>query len=259
MTTPPRWLSRLALGSTARRPIISSSSACTPRPGYPLYFSINRLAAVLVPHHYHKFTTRKAVAVMVTLPWCLGLGGNLPLWFGVGARFSQRQRYPICSIQPKKNDWFTTGWNALGAYIPIGILGGVYGMLLLRLLVFRTNRVTTNNRPPIISGQVLASGLPSLPIRPGHAPATNTQSRTRQLALTKMLLLSFVWYAICLLITPVFNAILPGAFSSTQSLAISMWLSRTVVSCGLSASPVIVCHIMMPPFVTRVADEANVF
>ena len=200
-----------------------------------LLLAVNRLIASVLPHYYGKLTTNKAVVMMLALPWCIGLGGNLPLWFGVGAQFTVDRPYPTCTVRTTGGAYATV-WVALGAYIPISLMGLAYGTLLLQLMFGRHRAMAScSNTSQPGMGQ---SSEPSLSrgARTNARALTVHASRVRQIALTKMLLCLFVWYTVCSVPTPV--VISTFTYLLGRYYALSLWLSRTLVCCALSASPV---------------------
>ena len=186
------------------------------------FLSGNRLTAIVFPHHYHRLITKRALIVMVVLPWCIGLGVNVPLWFGVGVYYALGRPYTFCTT--RATGPYAVAWATVGAYIPIGLTGLFYGLLLKRLLN-RRNRAVRH---------ALCVELE----RPHMAqPSLNNQvARKRQLSLTKMLLLSFVWYVICFFPGPVIITGFPELIARQYEL--SLWCSRTLTICGHVASPV---------------------
>ena len=191
--------------------------------------AVNRFAATVFPHQYRQMVTKKALIFMLLLPWTIGLGINVPLWFDVGVRFVVGRPYPLCTTR-------TTGgaypavWSTVGNYLPTGLMGIAYGILLMRFLTGGRNRV----------GGTAGPVEPDPAIRPRQRPKPvglgGRAARERQLGLTKMLLLSSVWYMICFIPGPV---ILTG-FSNlvARYYTLTLWVVRTLIILGLAASPV---------------------
>ena len=196
-----------------------------------LLLAVNRFAATVFPHLYRKLVTRKALTVMIVVPWCVGLSANVPLWFGVGLQYVTGRPYSMCTV--RETDIYAIGWATIGVYVPIAFTGLIYGFLLVRLMLGR-NRIT--NRAPQIAlelmGRSSVSTVRLQAVRLGNCATV----RARQFVLTKMLLWSFFWYAACFLPGPLITAAFPALAARYYSLI--LWLSRTLIVCGLAASPV---------------------
>ena len=193
--------------------------------------AVNRFAATVFPHHYRKLVTKKALAVMIVLPWCVGLGDNAPLWFGVGLQYTPGRPYPMCTV--RATGVYAIAWATVGGYVPIVLMGVIYGALLVRLR-FGRNKVS-NTAPRIALELVSRSSLPSSRLQSMEL-GKRAAARARQLVLTKMLLLSFGWYTVCFLPGPLVTAAFPALAARYYS--VILWLSRTLIICGIAASPV---------------------
>ena len=194
-----------------------------------LLLAVNRFAAAVFPHQYRQMVTKKALIFMLLLPWCVGLGINMPLWFDVGVSYAVSRPYPLCTTR-------TTGgaypavWSTVGNYLPTGLMGIAYGILLVRLLISDRNRIG-GTAGPIVPKPAVQPRQRQKPVGLGGLAA-----RERQLALTKMLLLSFVWYTVCFVPGPVVLT----AFSNlvARYYTLTLWVARTLIILGLAASPV---------------------
>ena len=197
--------------------------------------AINRFVATFFPHYYPRLTSGNAVIAMITLPWAIGLGTNLPMWFNVGGRYIVGNPYPICIL-------VTTGvhaklWAALGAYVPIGLMGVVCGVLLVRLLFGGRRKHHAGIVPSAASAAGLESQNQASTTGRGlkSALVAGRVARARQLTLTKMLLLSFVWYALCFLPISIVGSAFPHLVAWYMN---PLWLGRTLTGCGISSGPV---------------------
>ena len=160
---------------------------------------------------------------MIVMPWCAGLGVNVPVWFDVGVRYALGQPYPWCTTKAIDGP-FPAAWTTVGGYVPIGLMGLLYGVLTMKL-VRGGSRITSR----AAAGLELTLG--------GHS------IRERQRTLTKMLLLSFILYAICFIPGPMILTGFP--YVAAQYYVVTLWLLRTLVICGHATSPVNMTLILM--------------
>ena len=194
-----------------------------------LLLAVNRFAATVFPYQYRQIVAKKALIFMLLLPWCVGLGINVPLWFDVGVSYAVTRPYPLCTTRSVAGP-YPTVWSTIGNYLPTGLMGLAYGILLVRLLISGRNRVG-GTAGPIEPKPAVQPRLRQKPVGLGGLAA-----RERQLSLTKMLLLSFVWYTVCFVPGPV---ILTGFSNSVvRSYMLTLWVVRTLIILGLAASPV---------------------
>ena len=190
-----------------------------------MLLAVNRFAATAFPHScFPRLTSRAALLTVILVPWCLGLGANLPVWFGVGgSQFGAAVLpYPMCVLRSK--GVYTTMFRPIiGSYLPIGLMGLVYGMLLVWLLV------TDRGRHRLV--HVLTTSGPSGPLF-GRAAVR----AARQLTLTKILFWSFVLHAACffpgVVIVQSFPQLLVRHFIAT------LWVFQTLIVSGHAFSPV---------------------
>ncbi|OQV12349.1 hypothetical protein BV898_13377 [Hypsibius exemplaris] len=177
-----------------------------------LGLAVNRFVSLICPRSYRLFTSKKVLIITVTLPWLIGLGDTLPVLFQIGGEFGTSAPFGLCVLYAAvRNGTYGIVWTTIGVYLPICLTGVLYLTLFARLS--RRARVGPEERKP--SGRARAK-------------------QTRQIALSKLLVASFVWYSICYL---------PGPIVLTQFAAfyvrdVMLWL-RTLTLLGYAVSPVI--------------------
>ena len=156
------------------------------------------------------------------LPWLIGFGITVPLYFGVGAEFKWSPNNGLCNATV--NGAYMVAWNAIGVYIPMAIMGTSYTTLFVR--------------------SRFSSGGGSVNPVAGVSEAINEQQKQRRLKrlqITNMLMTAFVWYCVCFVPSPVINNHWPWLYR--QYTMLQLWVSKTLLLCGYSVSPVILIEI----------------
>lgn len=186
-----------------------------------LVLAINRYTAITLPHCYKKLVTTKALIVMIVLPWLIGIGDTMPVYFGVGGDFILAPPYG-CVFQTNDGIYGTV-WATIGGYVPIALMGIIYVTLFLQLAIARyhANRSVTN---PITAQ--LSSSIPV---------SKSRTTRTRQMSMVKMLVASFVWYCLCFIPGPLIVTEFP--FLYAEHFMLRLWV-LSIMLCGFAASPV---------------------
>ncbi|OQV17404.1 hypothetical protein BV898_08507 [Hypsibius exemplaris] len=190
--------------------------------------AVNRLFALALPHQYKALTSKPGLVTMVILPWLIGLGGNLPTFFGIGGNFILRLTpFETCTlgINPSGTSaGYGVAWVTLGTFLPMALIGGIYiflggGWIVRHVLLNR-------KKNHVFPGQN------------GQAKPTGTPNKARQIALAKMLVGSYIWHCLCFLPPPILISSFPW-LAMRHPLLVQLWLNKTVNICGYMISPFI--------------------
>ncbi|OQV16762.1 hypothetical protein BV898_09119 [Hypsibius exemplaris] len=182
--------------------------------------AVNRYVAVVIPHHYQRMLTKQVLTLMITLPWLMGIGITAPLLFGIGGLFVWAPEAGICYPRSTGGPYGTV-LVAVGAYTPLVLIGVCYMTLFVRIGVGR--------RSNMIGLAWTASG--------GVANVRTRKARRRQISMTNMLVVMFLWHCLCFLPSPILSTTFPQVF--TGNFMLQLWVTKTLVICGYAVSPVI--------------------
>ncbi|XP_055329917.1 octopamine receptor beta-2R-like [Paramacrobiotus metropolitanus] len=183
-----------------------------------LCLSINRLTAILLPHHYPAWTSRPAIFIMTTLSWLIPLTTTLPQMLGVVGRFDALPPWQSCGVVMAVGPQRPTQvfLLALGSYFPMAGTFANYLVIFLTLQMWRVRRQTDGKE--------------------GGRSARVLEKSRKRLRMAKMLFASSLWFMICYLpftITLVYFSRLYVAMP-----AMHLWM-RMLYYAGLTGSPVI--------------------
>ncbi|OWA52567.1 hypothetical protein BV898_17018 [Hypsibius exemplaris] len=180
--------------------------------------AINRFVAIQLPHHYKKLLSARIIGAMIILPWIVGIGITVPLLFGIGGIFTWNPQAGICSAKPTGP--YIVTLVALGAYVPIAVMGIVYVTICVGLTWRRSRKI-------------VGQGNPSVDITLQGARKT----QRRQVAMTNMLVVSFLLYCICFVPSPVISTNFPHLL--VGNFMLQLWITKTLVLCNYAVNPVI--------------------
>ncbi|OQV17402.1 hypothetical protein BV898_08505 [Hypsibius exemplaris] len=191
-----------------------------------LVLAVNRFFALVLPHHHRKLLSKTGLIIMILIPWIVGLGVTLPLYFGIGGRFILRTSpFESCAFMSQTSG-YGIGLAFLGAYLPIGLIGLIYAVLGVRWLVGSFSK-------RFVAVQVVAA------VGPAAAPSQgNVAAKTRRVLLLRMLVVTYLWHCLCFLPPPILISSFPGLVVSHPKL-VSLWLFKTMLLCGYVVSPFI--------------------
>jgi 7 transmembrane receptor (rhodopsin family) len=178
--------------------------------------ALSRCIALILPHHYKTWNTKMANLGILALAWAFSLGAYLPVSFGVGGRF-QLMSLGQCSYMPAAGDMGKFVLT-ITSYVPYTLVG------LASILIFWKTRTMSQNRV-------------------GNDSATDGYRRVvlRRIRMAKVLLVSFLWSAICNLPGTVITMNFPILFVRDP---VSILWTRTCVACQYSFSPVSLTDIL---------------
>ncbi|OQV12417.1 hypothetical protein BV898_13293 [Hypsibius exemplaris] len=183
-----------------------------------LFLAVNRFVAIVSPHHYDAWVSRKVLICMIIIPWLIGISDSLPVYFGIGG---QTIIGPAgCAFETDVDGFYGTLWFVIGAYIPIGLMGIIYTILFVRI------GTANRNRPNL-----------AVPFEPNGQNARLSTTQKRQISIAKMLIGSFAWYCICFLPGPIIVSLFPGVYAVDQMLR--LWISGLLGLCGFAGCPII--------------------
>ncbi|XP_055329958.1 trace amine-associated receptor 7g-like [Paramacrobiotus metropolitanus] len=96
-----------------------------------MMIGINRFVAICFPHHYPRWTTRPALAVMIGIPWLLSLIFGFAIYFQVGGVFQASPPWGACAVTFASD---ASSWLSLlmGVLLPIGTLGLLFSIIFMR-------------------------------------------------------------------------------------------------------------------------------
>ena len=208
-----------------------------------LAVALNRFIALEIPVHYDHCSSPRCNAALILIPWIIGVGCTLPAYFGARMDFLVSPDNGGCYQQAHNTSGYLQLEFAAGVYVPIVLTGVLYFLLLWQLTPSRHRQVTPHVLPltPVqitvtVGRRTHVALLPPLSGRAtGHGCASGF--RARQIAVTRMLLVSFVWYCVCFVPGPIVTASFPQLFSGTgdnrwKGVVLQLWLTKTLLLCG---------------------------
>jgi hypothetical protein len=184
------------------------------------WLAVNRVIAILFPHKYVTWTTRKVSAFMIVSSWVVGAAGILPACFGIGGRLvlstsGQCTYLPTSAV----GNWLI-GINAYTSYAVEGLACIlILGKICLKRLAVRSARVE--------------NGLAQTPIT--KEAVKKRLAFRRQLNFAGTLMLSVLFCALCNLPRSVASTFFFQYSSLVPSLL--LWL-RILVACQFAFVPV---------------------
>ena len=186
--------------------------------------AFNRFVAIEVPHHYRAWVRRPALAATILLPWLISLGFTMPVYFDIGATFTWNPKNGLCFAKMTGAVYMNV-WFAVCIYAPMMIIGMIYVGLFVRLKVRRGGM-----NHPVVAPAALSVN-PSLGNRRMAA-----SFRERQIQIAQMLMMSFGWYFICYIPSPILTLNFSTLYSRDAMLQV--WIIKTLYLFGYAASPV---------------------
>ena len=154
------------------------------------------------------------------LPWLIGIGITVPLYLGVGADFSWNAQTGLCYSRVNGNfAIYVTSWYSIGLYGPMALIGTLYLALFVHLLVKRRS-ISMAESPAAATGNRVA----------------NLSTGRRHVQIAKMLMISFVWFCVCFIPSPIMTGNFPWVYVKYPML--QLWMTKTLSICGYAASPV---------------------
>jgi hypothetical protein len=185
-----------------------------------LLLAINRYIAIALPHYYKKCLSWNSLVTMIVLPWLIGVGNTVPLYFGIGMNFSMVRPYGYCDARVIEVVYGTI-WVTIGAYIPMVLMGVVYLTLFIRLAIRRYK----------MQGQI-----EHLSGRKKPKSRLKSTKNERQISMATMLVVSYLWFCLCFLPGPVLATSFHLIY--VQDFMLALWTTRTIIICGYAVSPV---------------------
>ncbi|OWA50173.1 hypothetical protein BV898_14698 [Hypsibius exemplaris] len=181
--------------------------------------AVNRFVVIIIPHYYAKWATKPVLYGMIVVPWICGLGFSIPVYRGIGASFTAAPDPVLGFCYPRSNGGpFIVVWFTFLNYVPITLTGFLYIAIFLKLAVTKQS-IRGRINPQFIVGDVRAA-VP----------------RAKNIAIARMLVVSFFFNFITLVPGPIITAFFP--LFAMKGL-VQMWVAKTLVLCGYVVSPVI--------------------
>jgi 7 transmembrane receptor (rhodopsin family) len=158
--------------------------------------ALNRFVAIVVPFHYKKISSKKALVTTVCLGYtvplilniCAGTLGEQPL-------FASSQPFGGCLYNPRGNVKFQVAHGVLGVYFPMLTVGAAYFVIFLKIFVDR-----------MLKGQRMRALF------------------KRRTATAKMLCAGFLWFCLMYLPQPVLTTFFKELYAANPwSYAGSRW------------------------------------
>ncbi|XP_055342327.1 rhodopsin-like [Paramacrobiotus metropolitanus] len=171
--------------------------------------AINRMIAVVFPHHYARYTRHRPLVLSIIVIWILGLATTVPLLFGVGGTLNRFNPLGHCGVQPTRGVFFSM-------YTHVSFTGTMIIQAVCYTLVVGALRRAVQ----VADTQNFAE----------------QRKQRRQRAISVVLLVVYVWYLACYLPIPVITTYFYHYWKDNYTLFV--WL-RTVMICGSAGTPVI--------------------
>ncbi|OWA52607.1 hypothetical protein BV898_17055 [Hypsibius exemplaris] len=175
--------------------------------------AVNRLIAVIFPFAYKTWSTRKVTGMMIIICWAISAACLIPYLFEAGGKFGPTDQGQCVVQMLSKLGSIPT---VIAIYLPYGIVG----LIAVAVFAFLTVRTVRGGR---VDG----------PLRPGSPQSV---SYRRRLAVTKMLLISFLFDMTCSVTQPMVQAAFPAFYAASPLLR--LWL-RLWLAVQFPATPVI--------------------
>ena len=205
-------------------------STCFAENWSSVIMAFNRFVAIILPHSYIRCLTKRALTVSILLPWLIGFAISIPTYFGVGAELIWNPKNGVCFTK-KKSEVYVTAWFAVGVYCPMALMGVTYSALFLRLITKR-RAVKVQSRANVSPASLRVGA--SVSARP--TVRCRNAERRRHVQIAKMLMMSFVWYCLCFIPSPVVTTNFTDLYM--RDAILQLWLGRTLSLFGYAASPV---------------------
>jgi 7 transmembrane receptor (rhodopsin family) len=138
--------------------------------------AFQRLVATFSPHQYDRFTTRKAMIVMIALPWLLTIVTNLFPIFEIGTKVEKATFAGGCSFVTAGLS--TSIYHTFVMYLPSVLMGLFYVAILIRTAI-GFYRKTSETGPGNSSSK-----------------SAHTTALHRRFEISKMLFVSFLWFCV---------------------------------------------------------------
>ncbi|XP_055356179.1 uncharacterized protein LOC129601408 [Paramacrobiotus metropolitanus] len=183
-----------------------------------LLIGINRLIAIIFPHHYPHLTTKPVTFSMVLFPWMIGFTLALLVYFRQGAVFQSTPPWGTCGVAPAPETVTYTVITHLAATVPITALGGVYLLIFLHVGVEIVRR-----QRQVVAAEAVKEVRKRVVFR-------------RRWRSVRMLFVSYVWYTCCLMPAPIAAGVFAGAYTSQPVLALFL---RALLLFGYATIPVV--------------------
>jgi hypothetical protein len=167
------------------------------------FVAFQRLVATLVPHSYAKFTTRKATATMLILPWIVVALINLFNVLEIGSKTATSKFAGGCTTVPAGVGGDVMLYHAFSLYLPSALMGAMYFFLLMKTAYELT----------------IKSREPELVEATKH---TTVWIIKRRFQISKMLCVSFLWFCLSMYPLPIAIAYFPKMFNE------NIWVHLTV-------------------------------
>ena len=75
--------------------------------------------AIALPHWYSRMVSRPALLSMIVVPWVIGLGDTLPVYYGIsGQIFVSKPIYGYCAIRVAGRVYGRALWPTIGECLP---------------------------------------------------------------------------------------------------------------------------------------------
>lgn len=144
--------------------------------------ALNRYVAIQLPHHYANWVRKPVLLAMVLVPWTIGVGSTLPVFFGFGADFVWRPSIGVCLPTPNSNGVYVAVWASFGVFVPAGLMGILYVTLFVRLAAARhAANIQIRSRSTQRTIPVLSAGNGA------------NLARARRISVVRTLSVSFLW------------------------------------------------------------------
>ncbi|XP_055329959.1 uncharacterized protein LOC129582471, partial [Paramacrobiotus metropolitanus] len=137
--------------------------------------ALNRFTAILLPHHYPRVASRRAVVLQLAVCWTIALGCALPQYLSPRIQVALLPSGACNIVRSEGRLLFML--VLLSLYVPLGAVGFLYSFVFLsRYCKVCRNRVMGLN---------------------GIVDAVFVEKMQRRIATAKILFYSFIWYCVC--------------------------------------------------------------
>ncbi|OQV22586.1 hypothetical protein BV898_03411 [Hypsibius exemplaris] len=174
--------------------------------------ALNRCVALFLPHRYKGWTTKTTTVGMVLFAWIPSLLAQIPLSFGVGGTLKLQELGQCAAIPKGQLGSFLQ--TALGTGVPLSLTGLGCVLIVIKVILMCRSR-----------GHMIG---------PKNGPECKQARRMlRHIKMAKLLLVTFLWTALCNLPWAVVSSNYPSA--NSENPVSVLWLRTCfVIQYGLT-------------------------
>ncbi|GAU92583.1 hypothetical protein RvY_04645-2 [Ramazzottius varieornatus] len=122
------------------------------------FLAMNRFIAVMLPHHYNRIASKRAILLTIFLGYLVPFTLNVYASSTTVPTFSANPPFGGCLFNLHSNTIFQVIHGVLGVYIPMVVIGVAYSIVCIRVLVtklYLKQKLTGSMKRRVIMAQML--------------------------------------------------------------------------------------------------------